>query len=333
MTAADRSPGTNRVPIGCFSLSPFLRERGIGVRVTQLAPHRHQSTQPVRTPYNPPMTLTYEEEIQAWRESLDRSLRRPYGWLSLAGLYWLSPGDQSIGSSPKCAVRLPAPAPAEIGVVSVQSGVVELRTEPGQMIKVNGEMRDHARLMPDTSGEPTQVDIGPLRLILIERGDLLGLRLWDSSRIERIDFDGRQWFDVDPEARMTAHWEPAKAETPLRFPNELGQVNEEMIAGRLAFEWQGTPAKLAALSTEDGSLQVIFADRSSGDETYPGGRYLIIPPPSAGRAKLDFNRAYNPPCAFTRFATCTLPPAENRLSFPILAGERAPSRVVLVEAR
>jgi uncharacterized protein (DUF1684 family) len=277
--------------------------------------------------YNPHMAFSSRDEVLAWRASLDRSLRRPYGWLALAGLHWLDASPTTLGSSPGCDYVLPAPAPARAGTVTVESGQARLRVEDGVAARIDGEERTESILRPDTSGAPTTVDIGPLRMVLIRRMDLVGLRLWDSRRPGRLDFTGRSWFPFDESAQLLADWQPDGLGRAIAFPNELGQTIEEPIAGHVAFEYRGEAASLAALEEDDGSLRLIFADAGRGVETYAGGRYLLLPQPRGDTVEVDFNRAYNPPCAFTEYATCTLPPDENKLAFSIAAGERAPSPV------
>ncbi|MGA9532222.1 MAG: DUF1684 domain-containing protein [Anaerolineales bacterium] len=270
------------------------------------------------------MTATYENEIREWRHSLDEALRRPYGWLSLAGLYWLEEGPATVGSSPNCDHLLPPTAPSQLGTVTFHGGMVRFRADDDVEITIDGQPGSQAVMAPDTSGSPTVIDVGPLRLMLIERDDLVGLRLWDSNRSIRDAFPGRRWYPLEASARIHAKWLAADAGSALTFPNELGQTMEEPIAGRLRFELQGVETELAALPAENGELFVIFADSTTGVETYSGGRYLTIPAPEDGQAIVDFNRAYNPPCAFTPFATCTLPPAANRLSIAVNAGELSP---------
>jgi uncharacterized protein (DUF1684 family) len=274
--------------------------------------------------YNSLMAATYEDGIREWRHSLDDSLRRPFGWLALAGLHWLEEGTATLGASPSCDHVLPPVAPERLGTVELEAGEVTFRASDGLEVQVDGQPAQRAVLKPDISGSPTMVEVGPLRLMVIVRDELIGLRVWDSSRSARRSFPGRRWFPIEPSARVDARWFPDDGSSMI-FPNELGQTTDEPIAGRIHIELQGTEANLAALPTDNGELFLIFADATTGGETYSGGRYLMIPPPEGELAIVDFNRAYNPPCAFTSFATCTLPPAVNRLDIPIRAGELAPA--------
>jgi uncharacterized protein (DUF1684 family) len=160
--------------------------------------------------------------------------------------------------------------------------------------------------------------------VLIRRGDRLGVRLWDARRPERTSFPGRRWYPVDPAWRLAASFDAHTPPVSLRVPSVLGETHVEHSIGRVSFLIAGEAHALEALPEETGELFLIFADPTNRDVTYPSGRFLYTDPPEAGQVIVDFNRAYNPPCAFTSYAICPLPPAENRLSVPVAAGEIYP---------
>jgi uncharacterized protein (DUF1684 family) len=261
------------------------------------------------------------QELLRWRDEKERSLREEYGWLALAGLHWLYPGSHRIGSATDCAICLPAEAPAYVGDIEVDGEVA--RFLQAADIQPSGK-NDSIPLIPDTEPEPTFLDWDSVRVVAIERSGKLGLRVWDNNRPERQNFPGRSWFDCIPQLRVNALWFPQAQRAQLTVPNELGEPTREPIAGRLEFEIEGRVLRLTAILASDARLFVPFGDRSNGRATYGSGRYLYLAPPSGSQVVLDFNRAYNPPCAFTAFATCSLPPAVNRLPVAILAGEKAP---------
>ena len=157
---------------------------------------------------------------------------------------------------------------------------------------------------------------------MIERDGQYALRLWDNNRPERTEFPGRQWYPVDPQYRLEGEFTPAGGETLIRLGRTIGSELETELGGVVRFTWRGRAQSLLALLNESGGLFLLFKDLTSGSETYPAGRYLsTFPPDEDRRVSLDFNRAYSPPCAFTPYATCALPPAENHLPFRVGAGE------------
>jgi len=165
------------------------------------------------------------------------------------------------------------------------------------------------------------VDLGELRLALIRRGGRLGIRLWDHRRPERRTFAGRKWYPIDPGWRVSATFIAHNPPLSLPVPTILGEVSLEQGVGRVVFDLSGATWSLEAIQEDVGELFLIFADPTNRETTYPSGRFLYAEVPTDGLVFLDFNRAYNPPCAFTDFATCPLPPAENHLAIPIRAGE------------
>jgi len=264
------------------------------------------------------------DEILAWRQEEDEALRRRDGWLALAGLHWLAEGSQTAGSSAGVELRLPASAPAHLGAFEVRGGQVFFNRDSSLPTPLEGERSDGVALRPDVSEHPDFLRVGEVTLLVIKRAGRLGLRVWDNARRERTSFSGRSWFPVDRAWFVEALFEAAPGGRTILIPNQIGDLTEEPLQGRATFTLAGQTASLQAVPSEDGKLWFLFEDATNGETTYPAGRFLVAEPAQAGYTILDFNRAYNPPCAFTPFATCPLPPEGNRLPLWIEAGERYP---------
>ncbi len=268
---------------------------------------------------------TYERELEQWKAKRLAGLKSEDGWLSLIGLFWLREGENRFGSDPAGEIVLPdGKSPAHAGTFRLAGGAVTLEAKPDSGIKSAGQPVTTLELKSDEGGAPTMLELGSLSFHVVKRGDRLGVRVKDRENPARAEFKGTDYYPADRRWVVSARFEPY--EPPRRVPilNVLGMETEETAPGALAFEVGGRAYRLQALR-EQGSEQffIIFADQTSGKETYGAGRYLYADPPDAeGRVRLDFNRAYSPPCAFTRYATCPLPPAENRLALRVEAGER-----------
>lgn len=266
----------------------------------------------------------YRAEIEAWRASREARLKAEDGWLALGGLFWLKPGRNSFGSDPASDVPLPGAAPRRAGVFFVEAERVRVRLEPGVEARLAAGPGDAAELRPDSDDA---LSLGRFRLQLIERGGRLAIRLRDPQHPARLGFKGLSWFPVDPAYRVTARLVPHDPPRRLEIVNVLGQVSEMTSPGVAIFSVAGRELQLTPVleSPDADALFFIFRDRTSGRETYGAGRYLYAPLPTDGQVVLDFNKAYSPPCAFTDYATCPLPPAENRLGVRVEAGELAPA--------
>jgi uncharacterized protein (DUF1684 family) len=268
------------------------------------------------------MADSYLVSTEAWRHKMENNLRAPNGWLALAGLIWLHEGVNLVGTDPAADVHLPAgTASSNLGRIEVHGSEAVLHVTGNDPTRVQGTLVERVALVPDVGDSPTYVDLGELRLVLIRRGPRLGIRLWDNRRPERSAFPGRLWYPIDPAWRVTASFAAHDPPLALSVPNVQGEVNQERAVGKVVFAISGTSCSLEALTEDEGELFLIFADPTNGDTTYPSGRFLYTAAPSEGSVVLDFNRAYSPPCAFTPFATCPLPPSENRLAVRVEAGE------------
>ena len=245
----------------------------------------------------------------------------------MVGLHWLDRGANPVGSDPGTAVLLPSDrAPARVGVIELVEDVARFLPQPGAAVAVNGRaLTDAVTLSDDHDGSPTVLEVGSLRVHLIRRfGDRLGVRVRDLESAARRAFRGIDHYPVREQWRFDARFEPYDPPRISRVPTVLDLEEAYSTPGTLAFEHEGKIYRLDAfLEPGETDLFIVFADATTGTETYGGGRYLYTKPPDErGHVVLDFNRAYNPPCVFTAHATCALPLAHNRLPFRVEAGER-----------
>jgi len=267
----------------------------------------------------------YRADVEAWRAQRLARVRAEDGWLSVVGLFWLEEGDNSIGSAPGSRVLLPAPAaPERLGSIQLAGGRATLRAVPGADLTANGEpVSGPLPLASDADEETTMLRRGSLLFYLIRRGDRLGVRVKDSQSEARRTFRGLDSFPIDPAWRIEARFEPYDPPKSISVPNVLGQDSDEKSPGAIVFEHAGRTYRLdPVLERGETDYFVIFGDRTNGTETYGAGRFLYVKPPVGGKTVIDFNKAYNPPCVFTEYATCPLPPPQNKLPIRIEAGER-----------
>ncbi|MGE5278884.1 MAG: DUF1684 domain-containing protein [Acidobacteriota bacterium] len=268
---------------------------------------------------------SYADEISQWRARRLERLRSEGGWLTLVGLFWLEPGKNAVGSGAGNRVVLPpGKAPAFAGSLDRAGESVTLHAAPGSGMLADGKPVTTLALRSDEDGEPTVLTIGSLSFYVIRRGERLGVRVKDSQSEARRNFHGIESFPVDPKWRVEARFEPYDPPRSIAVPNVLGTVDSEKSPGALVFELEGKTYRLdPVLERGETDFFVIFGDQTNGKETYGAGRFLYASPPVGGRTVLDFNKAYNPPCVFTPYATCPLPPPENRLAIRVEAGEKA----------
>jgi uncharacterized protein (DUF1684 family) len=266
----------------------------------------------------------------AWRAQRLASVTSETGWLTPIALYWLKPGATSFGRAASNAFALDHPAlAAKAGVFRLKDGQVWLDARRGSGLTVDGKAVRHLQMVADVHPQSTQLIAGTLHLQLIERAGHLGIRVRDSVSPERAGFRGLEYFSFRPDWVIDARFEPYMPPREVTIINILGMEVKMSSPGAAVFERDGHTWRLDALLEEPGDdkLFVMFSDQSSGRETYGAGRFLYAPLPAGGRIHLDFNRAYNPPCAFTEFATCPLPPPQNQLSLRVDAGELKYQRV------
>jgi len=267
----------------------------------------------------------YAADVEAWRVKREARLKADGGWLTVAGLFWLKEGANRFGSGKDNDVVLPSSAPERAGVFEFQAGKVQLRLEAGVPATIEGKNVTTADMRPDTSGSPDVLTLGPLTMHVIERGGRFGIRLKDNDSPARKAFKGLEWFTVSEQYRVTARFVPYDPPRKITIPNVLGDASEMPSPGYAAFTLGGKELRLDPVLEDAASEELffIFRDETSGKGTYGGGRFLYTEKPKDGSVVLDFNKAYSPPCAFTRYATCPLPPKQNRLGVRIEAGEKS----------
>ena len=268
---------------------------------------------------------TYRADVEKWRADRIANLTAEDGWLTLVGLFWLHEGDNSIGADPSNRVVLPAgKSRPVVGRIRVAGGRAHLEVDPGCEVTHDGKRIRSLDLASDETGKPTLLRHGTLSFYLIRRGSKLGLRVKDSANPARKSFRGIDNYPIAPAWRVPARLEPYPAGKTIPIPNVLGNVTRERSPGAVVFSIGGREHRLDAVDEEgEDDLFLIFADGTNGTTTYGAGRFLYAPRPGKdGRTVVDFNKAYNPPCAFTPFATCPLPPLQNRLPIRVEAGEQ-----------
>jgi uncharacterized protein (DUF1684 family) len=257
----------------------------------------------------------YVRSIEQWRSGRLARLQKPEGWLSLAGLFWLKAGDNSVGSDRSSDVVLPASAPVRAGTIMLEGGktrwVPAASSAPGPM-----------PLVSDTEGDPTLLRFGSVSFFVIRRGDRTGVRVRDADSATRRDFKARA-LSVSSEWRFEARFIPYDPPKHVTVPTILGFPEDDVAPGEIEFTYRGKAYRIVPV-LEQGSdeMFIIFGDRTNGKTTYGGGRFVYAPFAKDGKTVLDFNKAYNPPCVFTPYATCALPPPANHLPFEVMAGEK-----------
>jgi uncharacterized protein len=267
-----------------------------------------------------PPEPAYVQSFEKWKAEQTADLKE--NWLSLAGLFWLKPGTNAFGSDASNPIVFPK-GPAHAGEFDLAGKEVTLKLLPGATATIGGKPISTAKLDPDTSAHVTRVEMGTLRLHVIVRGERVGIRLLDTDSATARNFKGMTFFPLDINYRVTATWLPADGKKTVEVPNVLGDVTAQPVPGVVVFKVNGEELKLTALGGDaKNGLFFVFNDLTAKNDTYPGGRFLDTGPIVDGRVALDFNRAYNPPCAVTPYATCPLAPKDNRLAIAIPAGEK-----------
>jgi uncharacterized protein (DUF1684 family) len=264
---------------------------------------------------------TYAEEMSQWDSARVKYLKAETGWLNLAGLFWLQDGKNTFGTAPGNNIVFPkGSVPDFAGSFEVKDGMVKMILDPATNIKVRGQRYTSAVVFhPDSSSQPV-VSSGNYRWNIIKRENKFAIRLRNLDHPALSSFKGIERFPIDPSWKIVAKLE--KGSSTMSFKNVLGQTITQESPGRLVFNVNDQRFSLDAL-WEGEQLYIIFGDETTGASTYPSGRYLYAAKPdSNGNTVLDFNKSINPPCAFTEFATCPIPPKQNWLPIAINAGEK-----------
>ena len=264
----------------------------------------------------------YEAEIGAWRLARHERLASENGWLSLVGFEWLQNGVNRVGSGEGSDIRIHG-GPADWGSIVLTEGRLMFEPAAEGGMTVDGAPATRVRLVPDDEGEPTVVRHGNLSFYVITRGSY-ALRIKDTQAPTLLAFEGVENYPVDPRWRVEARFTPAARGETIEIANVLGQTESMAVGGIVEFERAGRTYRLLGLEEKGTrSLWFLFADRTTGRETYGAGRFLYSDGlPDGGRVVVDFNKAYNPPCAFNDYSTCPLPPQQNRLDLAVTAGEK-----------
>jgi uncharacterized protein len=265
----------------------------------------------------------HEKEVDAWYQGRINSLKSEDGWLNLVALHWLEAGSTTFGTAPDSGFKLGFGGfPDSIGVFYLEDDKVYFIPSTGNIFNGEKEVKERIKIFDAETQLSEKLSLKSLRWNIIKRSDAFGVRLRDLENPAVTGFDGIDRFPVELEWRLEARFIPYEPIREIPITNVLGQTTPNPSPGYLEFEKDGKTYKIDALDAED-ELYLIIADKTSGGETYGGGRYLYVKKPVSGDLViLDFNKAYNPPCVFTPHATCPLPPRQNMLDLAITAGEK-----------
>lgn len=266
-------------------------------------------------------SAAYKKDYGQWKARLVDNLKK--NWLTAVGLFWLREGTNRVGGDHRNEVPLPeGKVPAQLGTVEFHGGKALFRALPGAKVVSEGKPVTSIELKPDTSGKPTTLQVGDIRILLIQRNDRYAIRVRDPHSKYLEEFKGLDFFPASQAYVVTANFFPYDKPKKISVPTVLGQDAEMESPGYVEFTLKGRKQHLQILSQEDDEIFVVIKDSTSGKGTYPAGRFLYAPLPKDGTVELDFNRAYSPPCARTPYATCPLPPKENHMTIAVEAGEK-----------
>ncbi|MCB1585123.1 MAG: DUF1684 domain-containing protein [Xanthomonadales bacterium] len=264
----------------------------------------------------------WQKDLEDWKQARSESLRKPHGWVSLVGMEWLYKGENSIGASADNKIVL-LHGPENIGVFNLDGNQITFKPAIDVDIKANDNpVTEKIEVKMDSSGSPTIFTVDTFQFYVIERGKP-ALRIKDSQAKTLLEFRGVEYFPVSEKFYIDAEFIPYQPAKEVEIVNVLGLISKDQSPGKLQFNIDGETYSLDVLDAGD-SYYIIFADRTSGRTTYGPGRFLYADKPKEGETttKINFNKAYNPPCAFTDYSTCPLPPPQNRLRAFIEAGEK-----------
>ena len=278
--------------------------------------------------HSPPLDVeAYKKEIAEWQAKRAERLTNDTGWFTLFGLFWLKEGENTFGSDSSNAFVFPkGKAPAFAGSFRLDHGIVRCEAKPKSAIRLNDLLVTSAVMVTDADGltDPTTLTLGPLNFFAIKRGEQYAIRARDKENPSRKNFKGLSFFPVDPKWRIEARFEPYTPPKTIEIATIINTVELDSCPGAIVFEFEGSTYRLDAVMERgtDDAFFVMFGDGTNGKETYGLGRQMYAPFPKDGMTVLDFNKSYNWPCAYTDFATCPIPPKQNRLSINIEAGEK-----------
>lgn len=273
---------------------------------------------------DPAARKVYEDQINQWHAKRIEELTATDGWLNLIGLYWLEQGPNTFGSSSDNIIAFPENKIAEqAGYFMVEGNSVTMHVNKGTIITAGGVAVEQQLIFHPDSSKVVVLESGSLRWNVIKRDNKLGIRLRDLESEALEKFRGVERYPIDPAFGTEATFERADSSRTILITNVLGQTTAQRSPGTLVFKLLGHECRLDVLEGNKEEFFIIFADDTNGNETYGGGRFLYVKKPSENnKVWVDFNKAYNPPCVFTPFATCPLPPRQNQIALAIKAGEK-----------
>ncbi|MEN8192026.1 MAG: DUF1684 domain-containing protein [Bacteroidota bacterium] len=265
----------------------------------------------------------YIKSIKDFHSKRIEKLKQPNSWLSLVGLYWLKEGENNFGTDKSNDVVFPkGKAPEFIGKFILKDSIVTVNINDNVEVTYNDTLIKSLQLKNDLSEEPTILKLGSLSWYVIKRGNRYGIRLKDSNSKLLEEFEDIDMFDIDPKWKVKAEFIEYEQPKEVEIPTAIGTVEKETVYGKLKFSINKEEFTFEPLGDRDG-LFLVFGDMTNGEETYGAGRFLSVDKPdSTGKIFIDFNKTYNPPCAFTKYATCPIPTKENYLKTKIIAGEK-----------
>ncbi len=279
-----------------------------------------------REPDDPAALAAHRADVEAWQKKRDDSLRADESWLTLAGLIWLKEGPNTVGTAAGSDILLPpGSGPARAMVLDFRQGKTHLKAAPGVAATINNQPVKEAEVKSDESGPADVVRLGKrIAFLVIKRGGRFAVRLKDNDTKAHREFRGIDRFPIQQNYRVVARWMPYSPQRTVEVPNVLGEIEHYPSPGYAVFTLHGKEQRLTPYieAPGDEKLFYVFKDLTSGKETYGACRFLYSPMPETGQVVLDFNKSYNPPCAFTPYATCPLPMKENVLQVRIEAGEK-----------
>lgn len=266
----------------------------------------------------------YRQSVEKWRNDYQAELTSDSGWLTVSGLFWLHEGENRFGSDAANDIVLPSSAPPRVGTFEFHAGKTIAHINPGVTVLLNGNPIQTAELHPDAPED--HLVLGDISLWVHASGERLAIRMKDKNSKLRKNFTGANWFPIDESYHVIAHYTAYPQPKQLDSQNILGDPIKLDITGYLSFALHGQNLRLEVETVRDGSFFIVFRDLTSGKETYPASRFIDTAPPKetpGGKVvELDFNKAYNPPCAYNPYTTCPLPLPGNRLKIAIPAGEK-----------
>jgi uncharacterized protein len=264
----------------------------------------------------------YEAEITKFQQDREAALKTDTGWLTIAGLWFLTEPETTFGSDPLNDIVLPDGAPGRAGTFVMRNGKVSVKAADGVSFQLDGKTVTTADLRPDGEGPPDRIALGDLQLWVHNSGERLSIRMRDKNNPLRKEFTGTSWFPINAAYRVEGTYTPYEKPKVIEVPNILGDIDKMPIPGVVTFTVNGQEHKLEPVAEAgDKQFWFIFRDLTSQKETYPAARFLYAPAPVNGKMILDFNKAQNPPCAYNPYTTCPLPTEQNRLRMRIEAGE------------